>query len=48
LIHEKYVAVKKGDAGDDDNGDRETDSAAGEISLHFSILTQAFDLPRRR
>jgi hypothetical protein len=43
-----YVAVKKCDGGDGDNGNRETHCSAGEESLHFSILTHAFVFLRRR
>jgi two-component system, OmpR family, sensor histidine kinase KdpD len=39
------MTAEKRDAGDDSDGQSETECPAGEKSLHFSILTQAFDLP---
>jgi hypothetical protein len=42
------MAVEKRDAGNDDNGERETNDPAGKESLHFSILTQALVFLRRR
>jgi hypothetical protein len=42
------VAVEKRNAGDDGDGQCETKRPAGQESLHFPILAQARDLPRRR
>ena len=42
------MAVEKRDAGDDGDGQSKTKCPPGQESLHFPILAQAFDLPRRR